>query len=231
MKTFILLAPLTLVWFLPPIHQSQLYHHFANHTDYLGIPNFWNVISNLAFLIVAALAWPLAPKGINAFRVLLIGIALTTFGSAYYHAQPTDARLLWDRLPMTLVFMCVLTITIGDRIKPSLAHKLLWPLLAAGALSVLYWRISGDLRPYVIVQFYPLIAVPAMLSIPSEIAVISLPAQWSMIAFYALAKIAELVDSRFPTIPSGAHAWKHVLAAVGLLIYTQAFIRPKCPQR
>ncbi len=160
MKTLLLLAPIALVCFLPPIHQSQLYHHFANRAAYGGIPNFWNVVSNLAFLLVAVLAWPFAPKGINAFRILLIGIALTTFGSAYYHAQPTDARLVWDRLPMTIVLMCILTITIADRINPSLAGKLLWPLLAAGALSVLYWRLTGDLRPYVVVQFYPLIAVP-----------------------------------------------------------------------
>ncbi len=70
-----------------------------------------------------------------------------------------------------------------------------------------------------------------MLLIPSDIAVISLPAQWAMIAFYAIAKLAETFDSRFPSLPLGAHAWKHVFAAAGLLLYTQAFVHRKCPER
>jgi len=42
-----------------------------------------------------------------------------------------------------------------------------------------------------------------------------------MIAFYGVAKIAEFADSRL-AVPFGAHAWKHVSAALGLFVYTQA---------
>jgi hypothetical protein len=209
---------------LTPIHQSEAYHHFANHSQHFGIPNFWNVISNAAFLVVAVLAWRrLKPQALSERWMLVAGIGLTAFGSASYHAQPSDARLVWDRLPMTIVFMCVLTGTIGERVNAQWARRLLWPLLAVGGLSVVYWRLTGDLRPYVVVQFFPLIAVPVMLAVRSNVTGTSLAAQWGMIGFYVLAKVAELLDGRLAgLVPAGAHAWKHVLAAAGLPLYTRA---------
>jgi hypothetical protein len=38
--------------FLPPIPQPLTYHNFADHRAWLGIPNFGDVVSNLAFAIV-----------------------------------------------------------------------------------------------------------------------------------------------------------------------------------
>lgn len=34
------------------IYKEQAYHNFIDKTMIMGIPNFWNVISNLPFLIV-----------------------------------------------------------------------------------------------------------------------------------------------------------------------------------
>ena len=31
---------------LPPLLQDQTYHHFADQRELLGIPNFWNVVSD-----------------------------------------------------------------------------------------------------------------------------------------------------------------------------------------
>ncbi len=167
---FTIAAVVLMALFLPPLHQNEAYHQFANHAEHLGIPNFWNVVSNVAFLFVAAAAWRRRSTSPirHCYRILIIGIALTTFGSAYYHAQPSDARLVWDRLPMTIVFVCILTLTIGERIDISLARRVFWPLLLLGVLSVIYWRVTGDLRPYVLVQFYPLVAVPVMLCLPAQ---------------------------------------------------------------
>ncbi len=36
----------------PPIPQPLEYHQFADQRDYFGIPNFFNVVSNIAFLFV-----------------------------------------------------------------------------------------------------------------------------------------------------------------------------------
>lgn len=31
-----------------------------------------------------------------------IGVAAVGFGSSYYHLEPNDARLVWDRLPVSI---------------------------------------------------------------------------------------------------------------------------------
>ena len=135
------------IFALPPIRQNPHYHDFANQAEHYGIVNFWNVISNAAFLLVALAGWHALQRGEaketwkrRCVRILLVGIGFTAFGSAYYHLQPSDASLLWDRLPMTIVFMCVFTLTIGERIDARLGGRLLWPLLSLGIASVLYWR-------------------------------------------------------------------------------------------
>ena len=46
------IAVLGIVLFLPPIRQDASYHSFADQREFWGIFNFWNVVSNLPFLIV-----------------------------------------------------------------------------------------------------------------------------------------------------------------------------------
>lgn len=57
--------------------------------------------------------------------VLFLGLALTGFGSAYYHLAPDSARLIWDRLPLTLVFMAILAATVVERISVTVGFLLL----------------------------------------------------------------------------------------------------------
>ena len=87
-------------------------------------------------------------------------MALIAAGSSYYHAWPDDATLFWDRLPMAVMFMALLATTIGERISPRAGRRLLFPLLAAAVVSVLYWKVADDLRLYGLVQFYAFAAVP-----------------------------------------------------------------------
>jgi hypothetical protein len=37
---------------VPAIPQDQAYHQFADQRTLLGIPNFWNVVSNIPFVVV-----------------------------------------------------------------------------------------------------------------------------------------------------------------------------------
>ncbi len=196
------LAVLAFFLFVPPITQDQAYHFFADDRTILGIPNFWNVVSNLPFALVGLLGlWKL--RGL-ADRVLFAGVLLTFFGSAYYHLAPSDARLVWDRLPMTLVFMALLACVI------EVDNRLLAVFLASGVASVLWWSVSNDLRPYVLVQFGPLlILVPALWFLRNARYLAA------VLAFYALAKLAEFYDRGiFSTLPISGHSIKHVLAAI-----------------
>jgi hypothetical protein len=60
-RSFVLIAlalcAITAVFFLPPISQDPGYHNFADNRTLLGIPNFWNVLSNLPFLILGCSDW------------------------------------------------------------------------------------------------------------------------------------------------------------------------------
>src|SRR5258708_29578500 len=93
---------------------------------------------------------------------LFFGIFLTGFGSSYYHLAPDDGTLFWDRLPMTIGFMALLAGALGERFGKTLGDIALWPLLGLGVASLLWWRQTGDLRPYVWVQFYPCIVLPIL---------------------------------------------------------------------
>src|SRR5271163_3422367 len=97
--------PLIALLILPPIHQDPSYHAFADQRTIWGVPNFWNVVSNLPFLLVAIWGLRALRNGQAfleqweraAYSILLSGIALVAFGSSYYHAWPDDATLFWDR--------------------------------------------------------------------------------------------------------------------------------------
>jgi hypothetical protein len=215
---------------LPPIHQDPRYHAFADQRTVWGIPNFWNVASNMPFLVVAVWGIRALPNRSaflqtwerTAYSILLLGVALVAFGSSYYHAWPDDATLFWDRLPMAIVFMSLLATTIGERISMRAGRLLLLPLIAIGVASVIAWKLSGDLRLYVVVQFYPMLALPLMLILfPPRYS--GAAGTWAMIGFYCLAKILELFDQQIgPVLSTGGHPWKHLAGAAAMLCYVNA---------
>jgi hypothetical protein len=178
------LAAGAVAWALanPPLPQNPAYHHFADQRTLLGVPHFFNVISNLPFLVVGVLGlrfvWsreamrPGGPFRQRAERwpylLFFLGVGLTAFGSSYYHLAPTNDRLLWDRLPMSVAFMALFAAVLGERLSMKLGLWLLPVLVAAGLASVLYWHVTeqrgrGDLRFYYLVQFYPMLAMPLLL--------------------------------------------------------------------
>jgi hypothetical protein len=98
-----------------------------------------------------------------ATLALFLGIFLTGFGSSYYHWNPNNDTLFWDRLPMTLCFMAILAIVVEERVNARFGAALIWPLLATGLFSLVLWRWTGDLRLYGWVQFFPVVVVPLLL--------------------------------------------------------------------
>jgi len=173
-----------------------------------GIRNFWNVVSNAAFVIAGAVAvrslrW-LKSWERTAYLIFLVGVFATAFGSSYYHLDPNDGTLFWDRLPMTVVFMSLLAMTVGKRAA-------LWPLILCGMCSVVYWRMTGDLSAYILVQFVPMMVIPF---------VGGMRWTWGMIGFYGVAKLLELFDGQIGRfVATGGHPWKHVAAAVAILCF------------
>jgi len=204
------LAGLSLI---PPIPQDQSYHQFADQRTLFGIPNFWNVVSNLPFIAVGAAGLARFHRQ-AATTVLFLGIFLTGFGSSYYHWNPSDGPLFWDRLPMTLCFMAILALVVEERVSGKAGAVLLWPLLAVGLFSLLLWRQIGDLRLYVWVQFFPALALPLMfLLFPPKY---TGTYYWLIAAaLYALAKVLEFYDGAVYSVGSilSGHTLKHLAAA------------------
>jgi len=219
------------VFFVPRIAQDDAYHGFADSRPLWGIPNFGDVMSNapFAFIGIAALLWLrtpaasyLEPVERAAFVVLFIGIALTSVGSAYYHWAPDSPRLVWDRLPMTIGFMSLFSAVICERLSVRAGGLLLVPLLIAGAASVAYWHHTeqlgaGDLRPYALVQFFPLMCIPLMaLLFPARY--IPTGQLFVALGWYGLAKALEHWDKAIFDLVGHAvsgHSLKHLAAAVG----------------
>src|SRR5262245_32656645 len=109
------IASLCALLLLPPIPQDQSYHQFADQRTVLGIPNFWNVVSNLPMIAVGAVGLRRFHRDPARFT-LFFGIFATGFGSFYYHWNPTDTSRFWDRLPMTLAFSAILAMAVEERV-------------------------------------------------------------------------------------------------------------------
>jgi Ceramidase len=215
-------VPLAALLLLPTIYQDQGYHRFADERAFPGVPNFWNVFSNLPFVAIGAVGLRQFYRD-PATLVLFLGVFLTGFGSSYYHWDPSDRTLFWDRLPMTLSFMAILALFVEERVSARLGTVLLWPLLATGILSLLLWRSTKDLRLYGWVQFFPCIAVPLLMLIsPPKYTGTS---YWAAAAvLYALAKLFEFYDHAVHAnfILSG-HTLKHFFAAAACFAVLRYF--------
>lgn len=238
------LALAALAWgvLAPPLLQAQDYHRFADARTFLGVPNAADTLSNLAFLVVGAMGLAFlwreraagsserfsSPHELRPYAVFFSGVLLTSAGSVWYHLAPDDARLVWDRLPMTIAFMSLVSAVIAERIDRRLGSALLWPLVLVGLASVVYWRWSAlagfeNLRPYLAVQFGSIAVVLAISSLYrsryTHGGVIFLLA-----AAYAVAKGVEVHDREIFEIGGwvSGHTLKHLAAAGGVYLLLRA---------
>jgi len=229
------IVAVTAMFFVPPIGQDPNYHNLSDHRSIAGVPNFGDVISNVAFLLVGVLGLLkliqthedrsrfVQRQELIPFGVIFVGVIFISAGSAIYHWTPSNDTLLWDRLPMTLTFMGIFSMVVADRINVKAGVVLLVPLLAMGAASVVYWQVTeragqGDLRPYALVQFLPVLLIPVILGL--------FPARYSgtryiveMIGWYAVAKGMEFLDAAIWGWTGGwiaGHSLKHCAAAWGI---------------
>ena len=225
------------------IPQDIAYHNFSDLRTIFFIPNFWNVLSNLPFLIVGfiGLYKLFVKKNLHiiyemktAYALLFFGVLLVAFGSGYYHLAPNNQTLVWDRLPMTIAFMAMFAIIIAEFISIRLGKTLLWPLLIAGVASVFYWHFTelqgmGDLRFYAVVQFFPMLVMPVIL-VCFKPRFDQLNAYWVLFASYALAKVFELFDQSvygFLGFAISGHSIKHIVPALGLYVLLLAYQQRK----
>ena len=219
---------------LDRVPQDPAYHRFADARSWSGIPNFWNVATNLPFLVIGCVGFARRARREIAtprlqYVVFCIGVALVGIGSAYYHWAPSTPTLVWDRLPMTVAFMALFSAVIQDRVSERLGRALLWPLIVAGIASIGWWHWTelegrGDLRAYGIVQFLPMLLIPLMLLLFRGHGLRD-RWLWVTLAVYLLAKAAEFFDAAIYAATGflSGHSIKHLLAALAVCLAIQAF--------
>lgn len=216
-----------------PIAQDLKYHAFADTQAWLFSANGLNVWSNLPFVLIGFFGFykivrstehfpNIVQQNKLAYFVVYIGTLLVGFGSAYYHYHPNNDTLLWDRLPIAITLMAWFSIVIGEFISKQKAKQLLIPLMIVGAISTLYWWFTeqqhqGDLRYYVIVQFFPVITIPIILLCFKNEKSQAKP-YWILIGSYIVAKLFEHFDqSIFDTLGFiSGHSLKHLAPIVGI---------------
>src|SRR5713226_7968546 len=225
----------------PPMEQPQPYHNFADQRPLLGMPHMLNVASNLPFLVVGVwgMIWMARhPHGESgaflraaerwAYWIYFLGLTLTGIGSSYYHANPTNDTLVWDRMALAVTFMALFTAILAERLCWKLSAWLVGPMVVLGIASVLYWHWTetqgtGDLRFYFVVQFFPLVAFPILFLLfkPRYTGTGDLIAS---LACYGVAKLVEYFDANVYAqggLVSG-HTLKHLIA--GLSAYFILFM-------
>jgi hypothetical protein len=224
-----------------PLPQPLSYHNFADQRPLLGLPHMLNVASNFPFLVVGV--WGMIfmaseksrrpgafvqPAERWAYWIYFLGLALTGIGSGYYHANPNNDTLVWDRMALAVTFMALFTAILAERLSWQLSAWLVGPMVTLGIGSVLYWHWTetqgaGDLRFYFVVQFFPLIALPILFLFfaPRYTRTGDMIAS---LACYGLAKALEILD--YPVYAQGGlvsgHTLKHLIA--GLSAYFVLFM-------
>lgn len=223
-------------WMLPPIPQPPEYHHFADQRACLGLPNCLDTASNALFILAGAAGLFFLASGparkrtfirqVEALPYALFFVATLLVGaaSAFYHLAPGNGRLVWDRAAIALALMAWFAAIVGERVSLRAGLCLLPPLIVFGLGSVAYWNWSeaagrGDLRPYALMQFFPMLLVPLLLRL--------YPPCYSngrdllmVIVLYILALLCDKGDRVLFTLTNGAisgHTIKHLLAALAVL--------------
>ena len=234
----LLLIGLAGLLFVDPIPQDLDYHRLADARAFFGVPNFNDVMSNAGFALVGIFgviavagvsrhALFVKPVDARPYLIFFAGVALVSLGSAWYHWAPSNERLLWDRLPMSVAFMAFAAAIVADRIHARAGNTwLLLILVTLGVLSLLYWNHTeqlgqGDLRFYAFVQFYPIIILPVILWLFPEYQYV--PGRYIawVFAWYGLSKVLEYFDDQVFGMLGytiSGHTLKHLAAAASAFV-------------
>ena len=223
----VIIASFAIVISFDTINQDPSYHDFADKRAIFDIPNFFDVATNVFFAIFGFIGFYfcLRKKQNDApwsWIIFFFGVAVVCFGSGYYHWNPNNDTLVWDRLPMTIGFMGLFIAILSEYVNPNIERFTLIPAILLGLSSVIYWHFVDDLRFYFWIQLIPLLTIPvAMLVFKGKYT----HQKYLIFAliFYLLAKVTEIYDKEIFSFSSeqlSGHSLKHILASFGpLYIY------------
>src|SRR5688572_29982354 len=212
----------------PALPQPANHHGFADARALWGIPHAMDVLSNLPFALGGlAGAWLLwrVPRGSisNMQRAMaelfFAGLLLIALGSTWYHLRPDDAGLAIDRYAMAVAFAGVLGLAAAGRVSERAGTVLGLALLLLAPLSVWLWSRTGNVLPWVVVQFGGMLLLVWLAMVRASAA--ALPVNWWMVLLaYGIAKLLELNDHAVFELTAGlvsGHTLKHLVASLAAI--------------
>ena len=215
-----------------PIVRTPAFHDYADARTWLAIPHAGDVLSNLPFLVVAALAALRLRGSRDGFAYLACaGVALIGVGSAGYHLAPNDPTLALDWLPIVLALAWITAAVVADRRGARAGHV----ALALGTLlafaSVAIWYLGGgttgggDMTAYVTVQLAG-VTIPLAIALSSPGRIPALPLAVALAGFL-LARVLAARDAQLlEAIGISGHSLKHVAAALAAGLALRAIGAP-----
>ena len=198
------------------IKQHESYHDFADKRKLFSINNFNDVFSNIAFILIGQYytIFGNITELHKIYCLIVMGIMLTGYGSAYYHNNPTTETLFYDRLPMTLVMAGIISLELHDFYQLDYFYSVL--IISIG--TVFYWSRSKNLLPYCICQ-----SLPIILYFLGKNSNYTHQEYYTFATIlYVIAKFAELFDKQiYRYCPLSGHTIKHYTAAMSIMYILQ----------
>lgn len=202
---------------------------FACDETLFSVPHFFNVVTNLSFLLVGvwgllhlARAGRLTDRRFVNWVGLWTSVVVLTFGSGAYHWYLTPATLAFDRFCITsiIAFLGAEIIAAVFGWGPSRRLSLLFVVLSAG--TVVAWLLGTTSWFYGVLQAaggLGAVGVTVWAFRRGRIGREVLQPVLLFAAFYGVAKIFEVLDAPICDLTGGigGHPVKHLLSAAGLL--------------
>ncbi|KAG0500525.1 hypothetical protein HPP92_000597 [Vanilla planifolia] len=228
----IALVGLILMVITPRIPHSPTHHFFADMRNFLGVPNTLNVLTTYPFLLIGVPGLVLCVSG-SCFSISLkgelwgwvlfySGIAAAAYGSAYYHLKPDDDRIIWDRLPMMVSTISLLSNLVIERVDEWAGISCLASLLMLVFVSAAYERTFDDLRLCMIFHFIPYIIIPVLVFLFPPKYTHSTYWFWAT-GFYLISRFESLADMKVYNVDRyliSGHSLEHLCLAMVPFILT-----------
>ncbi|MDB5868662.1 MAG: hypothetical protein JWP96_994, partial [Polaromonas sp.] len=146
----------------PAVPQPASFHDFADQRAWGALPHAMDVLSNLPFAAWGAVGlWALARSvwrrtidsaSAGLAGLFFAGLLVTAGVSAFYHWQPDNAGLVWDRSGMVLAFAGLLGLAAVQGASRRAGVALAAAVLALGPVTIQVWAVSGNLLPWGVLQ-------------------------------------------------------------------------------
>ena len=184
------------------------YHNLADTRKLLNVKNGYNVLSNLA--VFAPTLYLLQKHNLNTKnKILAFHISLITLTSTYYHLYPTNARIVWDMLSIATTHAVVLSYFVEEKIAIT--------LYLFSIISVIYWSLYNDLRPYILllvgIPLYIILQIYNDERVKQYIIPLIISAVFARYVEHNDAKIFKITNKTI-----SGHTLKHLSAGISLYV-------------